>query len=326
MDHRACKIIYFGTSAFAVPPLLALLADGRFEVTAVVSRADKPAGRKGEVRAAPVAVAARERGLRLLQPPKLKDDGVKRLIADLAPDLFVVAAYGKILPRALLDIPRFGALNLHGSLLPKYRGASPIQAAILGGEQTTGVSLMLMDEEMDHGPVFAAAETALDGTETHGSLEAKLAGLAAKLLTDSVGGVLSGELKPRAQRHDQATFTKILARQDGFISWKNETAEEISRKLRAFDPWPGVYAVWERKNGQKLRLKILRARVLPGAAGEPGLAYVTDGKYPAVWTRSGALELTEVQVEGKKPVSGQAFLNGHADLPGSVLLSEDAEI
>jgi methionyl-tRNA formyltransferase len=317
-------IVYFGTSAFAVPPLEALLGDGRCRIAAVVSQPDKPAGRRGDLRSCPVAEFARKQGLKLLQPEKLRVEAVRQEIAALAPDLFVVAAYGKILPQSLLTIPRSGALNLHGSLLPNYRGASPIQSAILNGEKKAGVSLMLMDQEMDHGPVFAMAETALDEQETYGGLEAKLAVLAGKLLIDSLAGVLSGELKPREQQHDQATFTKILSRQDGFISWQNESAEEITRKLHAFDPWPGIYAVWERR-GLRLRLKILGVKPSDGAeaVGKPGLVFVSKDKNPAVWTRSGALELTEVQVEGKKPASGQALLNGYADLPGKVLASEE---
>ena len=325
MNSRAHKIIYFGTSAFAVPPLLSLLADGRFDVAAVVSQPDKPAGRKGEVRPSPVAAAARERGLRLLQPAKLKDESFGRLLAELKPDFLVVAAYGKILPQAVLDIPRSGALNLHGSLLPKYRGASPIQETIRCGEKTAGVTLMKMDRDMDHGPVYAAVETPIAEDDTYGSLEAKLAGAAAKLLVDSIDKIAAGELKPTEQRHDQATFTKILSRQNGFISWKDESAQDIVRKLRAFDPWPGVYAVWKRPGGRPLRLKIIKARPLEAAAKPdvPGTVFAADGKKPAVWTRSGALELIEVQMEGKKPASGRALLNGYADLPGSILASED---
>ncbi len=324
MSSRARKIVYFGTSAFAVPPLLSLLGDGRFEVAAVVTQPDKPAGRKGEARPSPVAVAARQRGLRLLQPAKLKDEGVQRELSGLAPDLFVVAAYGKILPQAVLDIPGSGALNLHGSLLPKYRGASPIQEAIRAGEAKTGVTLMLMDREMDHGPVYAAAEAPIAADDTYGSLETKLAALAADLLVDSINRIAGGHLHPVEQRHDQATFTRILSRQDGFVSWEKESAAEIERKLRAFDPWPGTYAVWKRQDGQPLRLKIIKARPLEvaGRPAAPGTIFAA-GKKLAVWTRSGALELIEVQIEGKKPASGQALMNGYQDLVGSVLESED---
>jgi len=321
----AHTIVYFGTSEFAVPPLLALLQDGRFKVVAVVTQPDKPAGRRGEVKASPVAVAARARGLNLLQPPRLREVSVVETLAGLKADLFVVAAYGKILPQNILDLPRLGSYNLHGSLLPAHRGASPIQAAILSGAARTGVTLMRMDDQMDHGPLLAAAETDIAPDDTHGSLERRLAELAAGLLTANLAAAAAGTLEPREQDHDRATFTKILDRRDGFVAWKDESAAEIERKMRAFDPWPGVYAVWKRPDGRSLRLKIIAARPLAaaGEAGPPGTVFVAARKNPAVWTRDGPLELIEVQIEGKKPVSGQALLNGHADLPGSVLPSED---
>jgi len=322
MSDTVYKIIYFGTSDFAVPPLLALLEDGRFRVVAVVSQPDKPAGRKSELKPCPVARTARQRELRLLQPEKLRDEAVRKEIASFGPDLLVVAAYGKILPAALLAVPRRGAVNLHGSILPKYRGASPIQSAILAGEKTTGVSLMLMDQEMDHGPVFATAETPISDSETYGTLENKLAEMAAKLLIGRLADIAAGACPAQGQAHDQATSTKILSRQDGFIAWKDETAEAIARKVRAFDPWPGAFALW-RRGGRVVRIKVLSIKpTLAPAHGrltEPGTVFVTEQKYPAVMTKAGAVELITVQIEGKKASSGQALLHGYPDLAGGVL-------
>jgi methionyl-tRNA formyltransferase len=322
MSDTAHKIIYFGTSNFAVPPLLALLEDGRFSVVAVVSQPDKPAGRKGELKPCPVARTARQRGLHLLQPEKLKESLVQQEIANLKPDLFVVAAYGKILPAALLAVPGSGAVNLHGSILPKYRGASPIQSAILAGEKSTGVSLMLMDKEMDHGPVFATAVTPISDEDTYGTLENKLAEAAAKLLINRLADIAAGSCPAQEQVHDRATYTKILSRQDGSIAWNDETAEEIARKIHAFDPWPGVFALW-RRGDRVLRMKLLSIKpTLAPAHGrltKPGTIFVTEQKNPAVVTKAGAVELISVQIEGKKASSGQALLHGYPDLAGSVL-------
>jgi len=318
MTGPTATIVYFGTSDFAVAPLLALLGSGRFKVAAVVTQPDKAVGRKQEITASPVAKVARERGLALLQPVKLKDEAFQCAVAELEPDIFVVAAYGKILPPALLAVPRLGSLNLHGSILPRHRGASPIQAAILAGDAKTGVSLMSMDAEMDHGPVIATAELPVGSGDTHGSLENRLSGLASRLLLDNLDAVAAGAAKPREQDHAAATYTKIIDKNDGLVDWAAETAAGIERKLRAYDPWPGIFAVWQR-DGQPLRLKILAARPLPEAPFglKPGAVYVTENKTPAVATKAGALELIKVQAAGKKPAAGQDFLRGYADLAGS---------
>jgi len=324
MADRPLRIIFFGTAEFAVPPLKALASrPDLFTVVAVVTQPDKPAGRHGELRASPVASAVRELNLPLLQPPTLKDTAAQKSVADLEPDLFVVAAYGKILPKSLLTLPKFGPLNLHGSLLPAYRGASPIQAAILAGETMTGVTLMVMDEQVDHGPVVADIRVTLAADDTHLSLEKKLGEAGATLLLDKIQDFVAGKIRAEEQDHSRATFTRIIDKNDGLVRWSEETAEEIYRKLRAYDPWPGVFAIW-RRGDAVARIKILKVAAVASVINEkPGTVTVSESDFPQVCTKSGRLELVELQMEGKKPMTGKVFLNGYRDFPGAVLASGD---
>ncbi|MEY4744208.1 MAG: hypothetical protein RL272_153 [Candidatus Parcubacteria bacterium] len=320
------RIVYFGTANFAVPPLKALFgAKGEARVVAVVTKQDKPVGRKGGIQSSPVAKAAREAGIEPLMPPTLKTDDVRGRLADLRADLFVVAAYGKIVPKAILDLPRLGCVNLHGSLLPKYRGASPIQAAIAAGESQTGVTLMRMDEQVDHGPILATFAAPIEPSDTYGTLETKLAGAAAELLAEHLGDIASGRLVPIEQRHEDATFTSIIGREDGFVRWGEADAESIERRFRAFDPWPGLYAVWMR-GGKPLRLKLIDVHATQNATGaSPGTVFIGEKGVPAVAAKKGAVQLIQVQPEGKKPMPGTSFLNGYKDFAGSVLASEDVK-
>lgn len=312
-------VLYFGTSAFAVPALDALAASPSVRVIGVVTQPDKPVGRKGEIRRTPVAEAAARLGLPLYQFATLKDPETAQVVRALEPELFVVAAYGKIIPSSLLAIPKLGALNLHGSVLPKYRGASPIQAAIAAGEKETGVTLMLMDAQMDHGPTLATATLPIADDDTYSTMETKLAVLAADLLTASLPAFLRGEMKPVEQDHDKATGTKILGREDGLIRWTQEDAAAIERKLRAFNPWPGVYTVW-RRGDRSLRLKILTVSVIDAPPSiSAGTAFKLDDGFPAVRAVKNAIRLDQVQLEGKKPVSGKSFLDGYDDFSGAVL-------
>ncbi len=320
------RIVYFGTAAFAVPPLKALLGDSRFEVAAVVSQPDKPTGRDGAVSSSPVAKVAREAGVTLLQPAKMKTDETREMLAALNADLFVVAAYGRIIPKALLDLPRHGCLNLHGSLLPKYRGASPIQAAIAAGDAETGVTLMRMDEEVDHGPTYAMARVTIEPTDTYATLEAKLADVGADLLLAEIDAVVAGTREANEQNHSEASFTGIIDRRDGFVGWTADSASAIECRRRAFTPWPGLYAVWKRK-GVALRIKLLDLATLPDASVPtgtvPGTVFKTADGFPAVAAASGALKLRTVQPEGKKPMEGKLLLNGYQDFIGSVLEKEE---
>lgn len=316
------SVIYFGTSTFAVPPLEALLAaPDRFDVKLVVTRADKPAGRAAQIRQSPVAQFAVQKGLPLFQPTTLKDDAALAKISALQPDIFVVAAYGKIIPKALLDVPKVAPLNLHGSILPKYRGASPIQAAILAGEHQTGVSLMIMDEEIDHGPVVGTVAVPISAEDTYESLEKKLAEAAAALLVEKTPAFVAGDHSAVPQDHSAATFTKLISKNDGFVSWRNEDAGAIVRKVHAYDPWPQAFATWMRK-GTPMRVKILGAKALADAAGEPGTVRLSESGFPVVAAKTGSVELLELQLEGKNPQPGDVFIRGYKELIGSVLNNE----
>ena len=313
------KVVFFGTAEFALPTLQLLVDQPeRFDVVAVVTQPDKPAGRTRELASSPVAIWCRQRGLSPLQPPKVKDATFIERVAVLTPDLFVVAAYGKILPANLLAIPKFGPLNLHGSILPAYRGASPIQAAIAVGDETTGVSLMVMDAEMDHGPIVATSELAIKPDDTHASLERRLGAAAAALFSRTVDDYVTGRRAARAQDHSRATNTKIIAKEDGAVDWRRDEAVVIERKIRAFEPWPGVFMTWNR-NGQPLRIRLLKAAVRPDGPEPPGAVSLSSAGYPAVQSAAKKLEILELQLAGKKPTDGRSFLNGYPDLIGQVL-------
>ncbi|KPJ85646.1 hypothetical protein AMJ57_02365 [Parcubacteria bacterium SG8_24] len=318
--RRRTGIVYFGTSDFAVPPLEALLADpDLYEVRIVVTQPDRPAGRRQELKESPVAAVARGRVPQVLKPDSLTDPAFLETLQASEPDLLVVAAYGRIIPETLLRTARVAPLNLHASLLPAYRGASPIQAALVRGEKRTGVTLMVMDEKMDHGPVVAQAGVAVGPQDTFKSLEARLSQAAAELLVGSLPDFLAGRTEAVPQDHAQATYTRLLRRQDGLISWSRESAAQIERKVRAYDPWPGVHAPWS-KDGRPSRLKLLEAAVAETASGDPpGTVKKTAEGLPSVATSEGDLLLRQVQPEGRAPMSGADFLRGHQELPGSRL-------
>lgn len=317
------KIVYFGTSPFAVPPLLALLdRPGDFEVVAVVTKPDQPIGRDQRLTPSAVAKAAHVRGLKVLTPAKMRDEAFQAELGALGADVFVVAAYGKILPAAILALPPRGCVNLHGSLLPKHRGASPIQAALAAGESETGVTLMGMDEEMDHGATYSRVVVAITDDDTFATLEAKLSAAAADLLVRDLPAVVDGALPPVPQNHAAATYTGIIGKEAGLVDFAAATAKEISDRRRAFDPWPGLHVIWTRKN-QPLRL-VLKAVTPLAEAAPTGLAAGTvfraaDG-FPAVACANGtALRLELLQPEGKKPTDGKALLNGYGDFVGTKL-------
>jgi methionyl-tRNA formyltransferase len=314
------SVIFFGTGDFAVGPLQALIErPDEYKMLAVVTQPDRPMGRNGKMHTPATALLARRNGLTLFQPESLKDIEFLSNVSKLAPDLFVVASYGKIIPATLLRVPKFGALNLHGSLLPKYRGASPIQSAVLEGERETGVTLMLMDAEMDHGPTLAEVRVPINAADTYPTVEGNLSEAAAELLIESVPDFIAGRLKPAEQDHRLATYTKLIKREDGKADWSKETAERLNRKILAYHPWPGLYAIWNR-GGKTLRLKITKARVIPDADGKPpGTAFKSPRGNPAVVAAEGALAILEIQPEGKKSMSGKAFLNGYEDFVEATL-------
>lgn len=262
--------------------ILDKLIKGSFKPVLVVTAPDKPVGRKQILTPSPVKIIARKNNIPVEQPEIIKNWKLK--IGNLNPDLGIVAAYGQIIPKDILDIPKYGFLNVHPSLLPKYRGPSPIQYAILKGEKITGVTIMLMDEKMDHGPILAQRGLEIEEKETGETLHNKLANLGASLLMESIPRWTRKMIKPKPQDEKKATYTKILTREDGRINWK-KTAKDLERQVRAFCPWPGTYTIY---NGKIL--KILKAEF-----------------------SKGCLVIKEMQLEGKKPMSYEEFLRGHPD-------------
>ena len=308
------RIVFMGTPDFAVPSLQALARD--HQVVGVVTQPDRPAGRGRRLVAPPVKEAAGALGLEVVQPPTLRrPEAVERLVA-WRPDLVVVAAFGQILRPEVLAIPPHGCLNVHASLLPRYRGAAPIPAAILAGDERTGVTIMRMDEGLDTGPMLAQADWPIGPDDTTGSLAADLARLGASLLVEALPGWLEGRIAPRPQDDAQATYCRTLQKEDGLLDWAL-TASHLDRQVRACDPWPGAYTAWA---GQ--RLKILRARPLPGRPGPGGAGpgrVVDLAPGTGVVTGEGVLELLEVQLAGKSAMDVHAFAQGRRDFVGSTL-------
>lgn len=237
---RVGKIVFFGTPEFAVPTLEALVEAGR-KPELVVSRPAKPAGRGRKVEDPPVVVAAREHGIDVLQPEGVADEEVIGRLRDLKPDVFVVVAFGQIFPAELLEVPKQGSINLHASLLPKYRGASPIQSALVNGEKKSGVTTMLMEEELDAGPILLQEEVEIRRSETAGELSERLAKIGADLMAQTLEQLEKGKLKARKQRDESASYASKFSKEDGRMNWALE-ADELYNRLRAFDPWPGMTA------------------------------------------------------------------------------------
>ena len=315
------SIVFIGTPAFAVPSLRRLVSAGH-AVSAVITQPDRPAGRGRRAQPSAVKVAAAELGLTVLQPPSLRDPQVLEQIAALRPEAMVAVAYGQILRREFLDIAPRGVLNVHPSLLPRYRGASPIPATILAGDEETGVTIMLMDAGMDSGPILSQAACPISPEDTTGSLTGALADLGAQLLVDTLPGWLSGEIEPRPQDDSLASVTRLLQKDDGIIDWARP-AVEIWRQARAYSPWPGATT---RLDGELLR--IWRCRPLSsGTDSPPGtvLALPLDvtaagdaGPLPAAFaiqTGEGLLAPLELQREGRRRLAAAEFLRG---LPGLI--------
>ena len=305
-----------GTPEFAVPALTSLVKS-EHEVVAVYTQPDEPSGRGRKLIPPPVKNKALSFGLNVLQPASLRmNDEVERL-KEFRPGVIVVAAYAQMLPQRVLDVPAHGCLNIHPSLLPRHRGASPVAAAILAGDEVTGVSIMLMDRGMDTGPVLAQRPVRMMDWDTTGSLTVKLADLGAQLLTDVLPHWLEGEVEPQNQDNSEATYSKLIKKEDGWIDW-SRPAVQLWRQARAYHPWPGCYTTW-----QSRLLKIIECVPLSGS-GERGtvISLDTDQVPPVgVVTGNGVLGLLKLQLEGKRVVMAEEFLRGHRGFTGSVLPS-----
>jgi methionyl-tRNA formyltransferase len=296
----AIRIVFMGSPDFAVPSLQALAE--AFSIVGVVTQPDREAGRGRMLVAPPVKQTALELGLAVIQPEKLRTPEPMAQIKAWAPDLIVVAAYGQILRPAVLDLPRFGCVNVHGSLLPRWRGAAPIQAAILAGDRETGITIMKMDSGVDTGPMLSQRGIPIAPDDTAGSVFEKMSVLGGELLIQTLPGYLSGEIQPKVQPDEGATYAPMLKKEDGLLDF-TRPAEELARRVRAFNPWPGAYFEW-----QGGLMKVHTAHSVEGHA-EAG-AQLLHQKSPAVGTGEGLLVLDIVQPAGKKPMPGKAFLAG----------------
>ncbi len=298
------RVVYFGTPAFAAPALEALTGDSRFDIRLVVTQPDRPAGRGRKLESSAVAATAHALGLPLYQPASLRTAEAREPLAAAEADLFVVAAFGLIFGKATLALPRLGCLNLHGSLLPKYRGASPVQAAILNGDEVTGITLMKMDAGLDTGAAIATIEEPIRPDDTTESLMARLGQAGATLALDAIPAYVSGDLAPVPQPVDGATETRTIAKADGWIVW-TDSADAIERRVRAMWPWPRA---WTTVEGTPLQIH--RASVVEESpADAPGTALHVDGAL-VVACGSGALRLDVVQPAGRSAMSGAAFAAG----------------
>ena len=292
------RVLFIGTGEIGAPVLRWLLESGEHELVGVVTQPDKPVGREQRIEAPPIKAALAGGNVPILQPKRIKD-----AVADLAalnPDVTVVMAYGQILPRAVLEIPRIACLNLHASLLPRHRGAAPIQAAIVAGDHETGISVMYMDEGLDTGDVLLQNRIEIAASETGGSLHDRLAEIAPGALKEALAQLENGTAPRIPQDSSASSYAPKLGREDGRIDW-NEPATLIERKIRAFDPWPGAFAVLLDDEGRERKLKIFSAHLVSARSAGPL-------SFPA---KDGALALDEVQLEGKRRMSAEEFLRGY---------------
>ena len=312
MTASPWRIIFFGTPSFAIATLRHLL-QGPDEVIAVVTQPDREKGRGRKVIPSPVKELSLQHGLTLLQPEKVREEAFQEKIKSLQPELFVVVAYGQILPKSLLQIPEHGAVNVHASLLPKYRGAAPIPWAILKGEKVTGVTTMMMDEGMDTGDILLQTEIPIGEEETSETLHDRLALSGAQLLLETVKEIKAGNVHPISQDHSKATHAPPLKKEDGRIDWSKE-GKEINRQVRALNPWPGAFTEW---NGQLL--KIYRGEVREKrSVGKAGVVAWVGLDFIEVETGGGFFLIKEVQLEGKRRMSVREFLAGHPIPVGTV--------
>jgi methionyl-tRNA formyltransferase len=306
-------IVFMGTPEFAVP-VLELLVANKYKITAVYTQPDKASGRGHGLSLSPVKKAALEMDLAVVQSDNFKSPAEKERLAALKPDAIIVAAYGVILPPAVLQVAPLGCINIHPSLLPKYRGVAPVPAAILKGDEFTGVSVMLLDKGVDTGPILAQAQIPVNDTDTAGLLREKLSCLGARLLLEVLPRLAKKEITPKAQDNTVASYTHLLEKADGEINWR-KSANEISRHVRAYQPWPGSFTHWQGR-----QLKIIDAVPLEGNVLTPGnVVFMNNEKKFGVETGAGILAIETLQLEGKKVMAAAEFIRGQRSLIGALL-------
>ena len=306
-----------GTAELACPILQALRGQVDFEIAAVVTQPDRPQGRNLEVQGSAVKKLAASAGLPVLQPERARDPEFLERLKQLNPDLVVVVAYGQILPQALLDSPRFGCLNVHTSLLPKYRGAAPIQWALLSGDEETGVTIMKMDAGLDTGPMLTEKRTAISSDDNAESLHDRLANMGAELIVPTIRDFVAGKIQPRPQPAEGASYARKIKKEDGRIDW-SQPAGAILNRIRAFTPWPGAYTFLEAEPKPQM-LKIWKASAEPGKEDRPGEVIRRDKEGIVVACGEGSLRIQELQREGGRRVTAQQFLAGTNIQTGAML-------
>lgn len=311
------RIVFMGTPTFSEVALRALHA-AQYPLVAVYTKPDKPSGRNQEISKSPVKIFAEAQSIPVEQPPRFDDNAIATL-RNYRPDIIVVAAYGKILPQAVLDIPKDGCINIHASMLPRWRGASPIQNALLSGDSTTGITLIKMDAGMDTGPIITSKEMRIEPEETTGSLLPKLAEMGAKLLIDTLPHWRTGNETLREQDGSKATLCQLIEREDGRIFWSEEAAT-IFNRYRALSPWPGIFSFWKRKS-TPLRLKLQSISLQkenPEAKHSLGQVFEISDSI-GIQTGKGVVFIREIQVEGKAAMPISDFIRGYPDFIGAIL-------
>jgi methionyl-tRNA formyltransferase len=311
------RVIFMGSPQIAVPALEQLAA-GKYNLVAVYTQPDRPAGRGNNLTASAVKEAALRHGIKVYQPETLKPAETLAELAALKPDVIVVCAFGQILPQGLLDIPPYQCINVHYSLLPRHRGASPVMAAILAGDEFSGVTVQLVRKKLDTGPLLASAVVPIDAWDTTGSLSEKLSIVGATLLDEALSGWLRGEITAREQDETQATYFGQITKEKGEIDWSHQ-AVEIWRRIRAFQPWPGSYTTWKGK-----QLKINEAEVIDTNIEEACGTVIRLPEYKhgvGIITGQGILRVMNIQFEGKKAMDTAGFIHGQRDFIGSKLPS-----
>ena len=312
------KIIFFGTPHFAEKILKEIITAG-YSVVAVFTQPDKKFGRSRMMKKSAVKELAEKKTIPVFESQNLRQEKAVKEIMKLRPDLIVVAAYGKILPKSILEIPKYGAINIHASLLPKFRGASPVQEAILSGENKTGITLMLMNEKLDAEEIINQESISIKKKDTTHSLSEKLADVGGRALLETIPLWISGSIKPTLQNEKEATFCRTVKKEDGKIDW-NDPAETIFRKWRAYKVWPGIFAYFTLRMGKKrLKLAEIEMEEKEDIGELPGKVIKYKDKI-AVQAKKGLIVLERVQLEGKKEMTVEEFLKGHKDFLGNVLV------
>lgn len=310
--NQKYKIIFIGTPEIAAETLQELINSEIYKPVLVITQKDKPVGRKQIITPSPVKVLAEKNNIEVFQPENLGDESVISKIKGLSPDIIIVVAYGKLIPIEIINIPQKGILNIHTSLLPRHRGASPVHHAILAGDKEAGVTIMKIDEKMDHGPIVAQEKIIISENETYETLYRKLSELGAKLLIKTLPLWFEGKIKEKEQDHSKATFTKIIKKNDGKITEEN-TALEVYRMFRAFMLWPGVHFEIKTKNSKLLKVKITDMSLVGCELSNKKLleVFLNVNKELILNTKEGCVKLLQVQPESKNKITGKEFFSGY---------------